>query len=163
LTQGVPELSERRVRLRLHRSVPFGPQGSSIEGTPTGLRISGDPLVKDIRLERGARMAGSWISLNHPGDAVAFRAGPSGARGARLIGSLHGRLRIDTPTGSTSIPSSGDFDLTVPLALAPGDEAYVRPETGDLRLARIEVLRSGTQVLSLGASPHLSLVRSTSK
>ena len=84
-------------------------------------------------------MAGSWISLSHPGDAVAFRTGPSSVRAVRLIGSLHGLLRIDTALGSTSIPSSGDFDISVPLALAPGDEVYVRAETGDLRLARIEV------------------------
>ena len=142
LTQGIPELEGRRVRLRLHRSVPFGPEGSSVEGTPTGLRIGGAPLVRDIRLERGARMAGSWISLSHPGDAVAFRTGASGARSVRLIGSLQGLLRIDTPFGSTSIPSSGDFDLSVPLQLAPGDEVYVRAETGELRLARIEVFRS---------------------
>ena len=84
-------------------------------------------------------MEGGWISLSHPGDALAFRTGASGARGVRLIGSLQGQLRIDTPFGSTSIPSSGDFDLRVPLDLAPGDEVYVRAETGDLRLARIEV------------------------
>jgi len=139
VTQGVPELDGRRVRLRLHRFVPFGPEGSTIEGTPTGLRIGGAALVRDIRLERGARMAGGWISLSHPGDAVAFRTGPSSVRTVRLIGSLQGLLRIDTALGSTSIPSSGDFDLNVPLALAPGDEVYVRAETGDLRLARIEV------------------------
>ena len=141
VTQGVPELDGRRVRLRLHRFVPFGPEGSTIEGTPTGLRIGGAALVRDIRLERGARMAGGWISLSHPGDAVAFRTGPSSVRTVRLIGSLQGLLRIDTALGSTSIPSSGDFDLNVPLALAPGDEVYLRAEAGELRLARIEVSR----------------------
>jgi hypothetical protein len=141
--QGVPEIEGRRVRLRSHRFVPFGPEGSTIEGTPAGPRISGAALVRDIRLERGARMAGSWISLAHPGDAVAFRTGPSRVRSLRLIGSLQGLLRVDTPFGSTSIPSSGDFDLTVPLALAPGDEVFVRAETGELRLARIEALESG--------------------
>ncbi len=139
VTQGFPELDGRRVRLRLHRFVPFGPEGSTIEGTPGGLRISGTALVRDVRLERGARMSGGWISLSHPGDAVAFRTGWSSVRTVRLIGSLHGLLRIDTALGSTSIPSSGDFDVSVPLALAPGDEVYVRAETGDLRLARIEV------------------------
>ena len=139
VTQGVPELSGRRVRLRLHRFVPFGPEGSAIEGTSSGLRISGAPLVRDIRLERGARMAAGWISLSHPGDAVAFRAETSGVRTVRLLGSLQGLLRIDTPTGSTSIPSSGDFDTRVSLQVSPGDEVYVRAETGELRLARIEV------------------------
>ena len=139
VTQGVPELEGRRVRLRLHRFVPFGPEGSTIEGTPTGLRVSGPALVRDVRLERGARMAGGWISLSHPADAVAFRTGPSGLRSVRLIGSLRGLIRIDTPLGSTSLPSSGDFDITVPLSLAPGEEVSVRAETGELRLARIEV------------------------
>lgn len=162
-TQGVPEREGRRVRLRPYRFVPFGPQGSTIEGTATGLRISGTPLVRDVRLERGARMAGSWVSMSHPGDAVAFRTGPPGARSVRLTGSLHGLLRLDTPLGSTSLPCSGDFDLSVPLALASGDEVYVRAESGELRLARIEISPLRTQVLSFGASPHLSLVRSTSK
>lgn len=142
LTQGVPELSDRRVRLRLHRSVPFGPEGSTIEGTPAGLRISGAPLVRNVRLERGARRTAAWISLSHPGDAVAFRAGSSGIRSARLTGSLHGLLRIDTPRGSTSIPSAGEFDLSVPLSASPGDDVYVRAETGELRLGRIEVFGS---------------------
>ena len=141
LTQGIPDLEGRRVRLRLRHSVPFGPEGAVIEGTPNGLRISGDALVRDIRLERGARMAGGWIALSHPGDAVAFRTGSSGARSLRLVGSHTGLLRIDTPYGSTSVPSSGDFDLSVPLTLASGDEAYVRAETGELRLARLEVGR----------------------
>ncbi len=145
LTQGIPELEGRRVRVRLRRSVPFGPEGSSIEGTPSGLRIGGTPLVRDIRLERGARMSGSWISLSHPGDALAFRTGTSRIRGLRLIGSLQGLLRIDTPFGSTSIPSSGDFDLEVPLDLAPGDEVFVRAESGELRLARIEIRPSGVR------------------
>ena len=108
-------------------------------------------------------MEGSWISLSHPGDAVAFRTTPPGVRAVRLMGTLHGLLRIDAPMGSASIPSSGDFDVTLPLELAPGDEAYVRAETGELRLARIEVLKDRPQVLSFGASPHLSLVRNTSK
>lgn len=137
--QGVPELEGRRARLRPHRFVPFGPEGSVIEGTPAGLRISGAALVRDVRLERGGRINAGFISLSHPGDAVAFRAGPASLRTVRLVGSLHGLLRIDTPLGSTSLPSSGEFDLSVPLALAAGDEVYLRAETGDLRLARIEV------------------------
>lgn len=142
LIHGIPEMEGRRVRLRLYRSVPFGPEGSSIEGTRSGLRISGAALVRDVRLERGARMTASWITLSHPGDAVAFRTAASGVRSVRLIGSLQGLLRIDTPVGSTSLPSSGDFDFSVPVQLAPGDEVYVRAETGELQLARIEVGRS---------------------
>lgn len=138
VTQGIPEIEQRRVRLRLHRFVPFGPEGSLIEGTPGGLRISGAALVRDVRLERGARIAGGWMSLTHPGDAVAFRAGPSGLRSVRLTGSLDGVLRIDTPSGSTSIASSGDFDVTTPVQLAPGEELSVRAQTGDLRLGRVE-------------------------
>ena len=142
LIQGIPEMEGRRARLRLSRSVPFGPLGSSIEGTTSGMRISGEPLVRDVRLERGARISAGWISLSHPGDAVAFRAGPSQLRTVRVTGSLQGTLRLDTPFGSTLLPTNGDFDLSLPLQLAPGDDVYVRAETGELRLARIEVSRS---------------------
>jgi len=137
--QGIPEIEGRRARLQLHRTVPFGPEGSIIEGTLAGLRVSGPPLVRDVRLERGGRMDGSWISLSHPQDAAAFRIETGGAFHLRLTGSLQGLLAIDSPSGSTSLPSTGDFDVDVPLSLAVNDEIHVRAETGDLRLARIEI------------------------
>ena len=136
--QGTPKLEDRRVRLSLGRRTPFGPQGSTVEATPSELRISGPPRARDIRLERGGRVAPDGIALSHPADALAFRVGLEGARSLRLVGSLEGVLRIEGPSGSTSIPMSGAFDLTLPLALAQGDEVFVRAESGDLRLARVE-------------------------
>ena len=143
MIQGVPEMADGRIRLRLHRFVPFGPEGSTIEATPSGLRISGAPFVSDVRLERGARITAGWIVLSHPADAVAFRTGAGGASTVRLVGSLLGKLRIETPFGSTSLPASGDFDLDLPLQLARKDDVYVRAEAGELRLARIEIGRAG--------------------
>jgi hypothetical protein len=139
IIQGVPEVEGRRIRLRLSRVVPFGPQGSTIEGTAAGLRIGGVPLVRDVRLERGARMDGSWISLSHPQDAVAFRMGSAGASRLRLVGSIDGLLRIETASTSTPLRSSGDFDLDVPFPMSAREDVYVRADTGELRLARIEI------------------------
>jgi hypothetical protein len=138
MIQGTPDLGARRVRLHVRRSTPFGPAGSIIEATPSGLRISGAPLVRDVRLERGARSGPGGIALSHPGDALAFRAGSEATRSLRLIGSLEGVLRLETPSGATSVPASGAFDLAFPLALAPGEDVFVRAETGLLRLARVE-------------------------
>lgn len=143
IIQGTPVLEGRRVRLRQYRSTPFGPRGSVIEATPFGLRISGPPLARDVRLERGARMAGEGIALSHPADALAFRVGSGGAGSVRIVGSLQGVLRIEAPSGTVSISSSGAFDLTVPIQLAAGDDVFVRAESGDLRLARVEALSSG--------------------
>lgn len=137
--QGVPDLDGRRVRLRLHRWVPLGPQGSSIEATPSGLRIRGAALLRDVRLERGARISSGWITLAHPADALAFRSESAAARSLRLVGSLQGLLRVETGAASTSIASTGDFDLAVPVQLESGDDVFVRAEAGQLRLARVEL------------------------
>lgn len=139
IIQGIPEREGRRIRLRLHRSVPNGPQGSAIQGSARGLRIVGPPVLHDIRLERGARSTAEGITLSHPGDALAFRTGPPGARSLHLEGSLRGILRIETPLGATATPFTGDFDLTVPGDLAPEADVFVRAEAGELRLRRVEV------------------------
>lgn len=137
--QGAPDLDGRRLRLRVSRSRPFGPQGSIIEAGLQGLRTSGPPLVRDIRLERGARLTDRGAALSHPADALAFRVLVPGMRSVRLIGALDGTLRIETSAGgSTSIPTSGDFDVTVQVQAAAGEEVFVRAETGDLRLRRVE-------------------------
>ena len=142
LIQGVPDIDGRRVRLRLQRWVPFGREGASIEATESGLRISGEALMRDIRLERGARISAGWMTLAHPGDALAFRSESAGAATLRLVGSQEGVLRIETRSGSRSIPVAGDFDLEVPLQLPSGGDVFVRAEAGELRLARIQ-LRAG--------------------
>lgn len=139
LIQGVPELQGSRVRLPLRRSVPFGTPGSMIEGSPRGLKISGPPLLGDIRLERGARSSAGGMTLSHPGDALAFRVGPRGAHSLHLEGSLRGTLRIETPLGATATPFTGDFDLTLPVELAPRADISVRAESGQLQLLRVEV------------------------
>jgi hypothetical protein len=139
LIQGIPEIEGRHARLRPRRVVPFGPEGSTIEGTVAGLRITGAPLVRDVRLERGARMEGAWITLSHPQDALAFRTGSKGASGLRLVGSLQGLLRIETASSSTPLRSSGDFDLEVSIPMSARDDVYMRTEGGELRLARIEI------------------------
>lgn len=136
--QGRPDLEARRVRLRVRRSTPFGPKGSIVEATPSGLRISGAPFVRDVRLERGARAGAEGMALSHPGDALAFRAGSPALRSVRLVGSLDGVLRLETSSGATSVPTGGAFDLTLPLILAPGEDVFVRAEAGLLRLARVE-------------------------
>jgi hypothetical protein len=136
--QGSPRVEERRVRPRVSRFVPFGQPGSVIEGTPTGLRISGPPAFTDIRLERGARVASGWITLSHPLDALAFRAGPQGVQGLHLVGFQLGDLAVETRAGTTLTSSSGDFDFVAPVQLAPGEEVFFRAETGELRLARVE-------------------------
>lgn len=137
--QGAPSAEGRRLRLALRRSTPFAAPGSVIEGTPLGLRISGPGLVRDIRLERGARLSSGRITLAHPGDAVAFRAEASGPRAVHLVGSLQGTLAIDTRSGSVSTPLTGDFDLEVPLGLEAGEDVFVRAAAGELRLSRLTV------------------------
>ena len=156
LIQGVPEVDGRRVRLRLHRSVSFGPDGSAIEATAAGLRISGPGLLKDIRLERGARISGGWMTLAHPGDALAFRTENAGPLSLRIVGSfgggsppggsLQGVLRIETRSLSTSVfVLTGDFDLPLTLQLAADDEVFVRAARGELRLARLNVVAAGVK------------------
>lgn len=137
--QGTPEAEGRRLRLVLRRSTPFGVSGSIIDGTPQGLRIGGPGLVRDIRLERGARIASGWITLTHPGDAVAFRAETRGPRVLHLVGSLQGTLTIDAKSGSVDTPLTGDFDVEVPLGLEAGEDVFVRAAAGELRLARLTV------------------------
>lgn len=139
VVQGIPAVEGRRLRVALRRSTPFGISGSIIDGTPQGLRISGPDLVRDIRLERGARIASGWISLAHPGDAVAFRAETRGSRVLHLVGSLQGTLAVDTRSGSINTPVGGDFDLEVPLVLEAGEDVFVRAASGELRLARLSV------------------------
>lgn len=166
--QGYPGIDGRRVRLRAVRSVPFGPEGSTIEGTPEGLRISGEPLMRDIRLERGARVTESWITLSHPGDAVAFRSNTPGGYALRLVGALQGTLRLESPSGPITLPTTGDFDVELKVQLGADEDVTIRAEAGELRLARISVVaraaeRVGLYWRSLGTSPHLSFVRNTSK
>lgn len=139
VVQGSPVVEGRRLRLALRRSTPFGASGSIIESTPRGLRISGSGLVRDVRLERGARLSSGWISLAHPGDAVAFRAETGGSRVLHLVGSLQGTLAVGTQSGSISTPLAGDFDLQIPLVLESGEDVFVRAAVGELRLARLEV------------------------
>ncbi len=139
LIQGDPEIDGRRVRLRAIRSVPFGTRGSTVEGTPEGLRISGEPLMRDIRLERGARLTGGWITLSHPADAVAFRSNTSGSHTLRLVGTLQGTLGLELPSGPIALPMSGDFDLELPVQVSAGEDVTIRAETGELRLARVSM------------------------
>jgi hypothetical protein len=137
--QGLPELNGRRLRLPLRRFVPFGPQGSSIEGTPAGLRVGGPALIRDVRLERGARVVDGGITLSHPADALAFRVLLSSPRELRLAGFLEGTLRVDTEHGSFQTPSTGDFEVAFPVQLEAGEDVFVRAESGELRLARVEI------------------------
>lgn len=139
LIQGVPEVEGRRIRLRAHRTVPFGTKGAVIEGTPSGPRVSGPPALRDIRLERGARLAQGWITLIHPADAVAFRSITSGAHTLRLVGTLQGVLRVERVSGSIALPMTGTFDVAVPVQLAMDEDITIRAETGELRLARVEL------------------------
>jgi hypothetical protein len=139
LIQGLPVIEGRRLRLQSRRFVPFGPEGSLIEVTPTGLRASGRALIRDIRLERGARLSAGWVTLAHPGDALAFRLIEPDARELRLTGSLRGTLRIEGGTGPIFTPLDGDFDVTLPLRAMKGEEVFVRAESGELRLGRLEV------------------------
>jgi hypothetical protein len=139
VVQGAPVAEGRRLRLALRRSTPFGASGSVIESTRHGLRISGAGLVRDIRLERGARLSSGWISLAHPGDAVAFRTGADGSRVLHLVGSLQGTLAVETRSGSISTPLGGDFDLEMPLVLESGEDVFVRAASGELRLARLSM------------------------
>jgi len=139
LIQGYPDIEGRRVRLRAIRSVPFGPKGSTVEGTSEGLRISGEPLMRDIRLERGARLSGSWITLSHPADGLAFRSDTSGGQTLRLVGTLHGTLRLELPSGPITLPMTGDFDLELKVELRVDEDVTIRAEAGELRLARISV------------------------
>jgi hypothetical protein len=139
--QGIPDMEGRRARVRLHRWVPFGSKGSRVEATAAGMRIGGEPLVRDIRLERGARIDAGWISLTHPGDALAFRSVSAGNRALHLVGSLQGVLGVEMRDGSTAIPLAGDFDLTLPLRLRDRSDVYVRAQAGELKLARLEIGR----------------------
>jgi hypothetical protein len=138
IVQGQPQVEGRRLRLPVRRFVPFGPEGSTIEGTHEGLRISGAHLLRDVRLERGARMAESWIVLAHPADALAFRVIEAAERELRIVGSLDGTLRIELPGGSILALFTGSFDRTFALPAREGD-VFVRAETGELRIARVDL------------------------
>ncbi len=147
LIQGTPSVEGRRVRLQLRRSVPFGTEGSLIEATPSGLRIGGSALVHDVRLERGARMRDGRITLTHPGDALAFRSRSARLRTVRIVGSTprdsspqgwaQTVLRLESRGRSTSLSVAGDFDLAIDLSLGGGEDAFVRAESGELRIARV--------------------------
>ncbi|MBK5257302.1 MAG: hypothetical protein JJE39_14845 [Vicinamibacteria bacterium] len=137
--QGGLDLDGRRLRARVHRSVPFGPEGSVVDATARGLRVSGESLIRDVRLERGARIDAGWMSLAHPADAVAFRSVSAGDLSLHLVGSLQGVVSVETQEGSTATPTTGDFDITVPLRLETRGDVYVRAQTGELRLGRLEV------------------------
>jgi hypothetical protein len=139
VVQGVPEIEGRRLRLPTTRSVPFGTRGSTVEGTPQGLRISGEPLMRDIRLERGARLTASWITLFHPADAVVFRSNTSGDHTLRLVGTLKGLLRLELPSGPIATAMNGDFDLELPIRLEKDADVAIRAEAGELRLARMSL------------------------
>ena len=136
LLQGRPVLDARRVRLRVRRTTPFGPEGSLIENTPQGLRVSGAALVRDIRLERGGRTSEGGILLSHPADALAFRVIPGGPRELRLTGSLEGTLRIEFEGGTVQTLTTGAFDLSRPIKPGPETDVFVRAESGTLHLAR---------------------------
>lgn len=139
VTQGLPSIDERRLRLRVRRFVPAGGRGSLIESAFGTLRVSGPAAVSDVRLERGARIDKDGIALGHPGDAVAFRGLEAGGRGLRVTGTLHGVLRVDSGDSGLSTPLSGPFDFKLPLVLTPGQDVFVRAESGDLRLTRIAI------------------------
>ena len=137
--QGAPEADGRRLRVPVRRFVPFGPTGSLIEGTSGGLRISGDPRVGDLRLERGARLSEGWITLSHPGDALAFRVLSSGVHELRLAGSLKGTLGIELGRPAIRTELTGAFEVSFPIQPGAGVDVFVRAESGELRLARAEV------------------------
>ncbi len=142
--QGIPRLEGRHVALGLRRFTPFGPEGSSVEATTEGLRVSGEARLGDVRLERGARLSEGWMRLAHPADALALRSRVGGVHVLRLIGSLDGILRVETRGAPVSLPTSGDFDLRVPLDLAAGDDVFVRAQSGELRLGRVDLSASGS-------------------
>ena len=140
--QGVPEIEGRRVRLRVVRSVPFGTRGSTVEGTAEGLRISGEARMRDIRLERGARIEAGWIALAHPADGLTFRAVHTGYGTLRLVGTIHGVLRVERTSGTITLPQTGDFDVALQVELDAGEDVTIRAETGELRLARLSLIPS---------------------
>jgi hypothetical protein len=148
LIQGTPSAEGRRLRLQLRRFVPFGPEGSTVEATASGLRIGGSALVHHVRLERGARITDGRITLTHPGDALAFRSESAGIRTVRIVGSSpqdaapggsdQAVLRLETPAGSKSVSVAGDFDLRLDLPLGVDEDAFVRAESGELRITRLD-------------------------
>jgi len=137
--QGVPKADGRKLRLPLHRAVPFGPTGSIIESTSPGPRVRGTPLIRDIRLERGARITAGWMRLTHPGDALAFRSLVDGARTLSIAGFLQGRIRVENGSRVFTSTVAGDFAIEAPLLLESGEDVYVRAEEGELRVARVEL------------------------
>lgn len=137
--QGLPRLEDRRVRLPQVRFTPFGPQGSSVDSTDAGLRVTGEPLFRDVRLERGARITSGAISLAHPADALAFRSLFTGSRKVRLVGALQGLLQVQTDTTAVEQEVSGAFDVEVAVSLRAGEDVYVRAGSGELQLTRIEI------------------------
>lgn len=139
VTQGIPGADGRALRLRPYRFAPFGPKGSSIEPAETTLGVSGAALVRDVRLERGGRVRDGVILLSHPLDALAFRSLSGSGLSVRVVGQINGLIAVETPQGSTRIPASGAFDLTLPLPLAKGADVFVRAEVGELRLRKLEV------------------------
>jgi hypothetical protein len=91
-------------------------------------------------LERGARLAASsGIRLSHPGDALAFRSLEGETRLLRLAGSLQGTLRVEAGESAITLPSTGPFDMELPLRLGSGEDIFIRAETGDLILTRVEL------------------------
>ena len=137
--QGRPDLIGRRARLLTRRFVPFGPQGSSIEASASGLQISGNPRLRDIRLERGARADRGALWLAHPADALAFRPESDGPLKLHLTGFLRGVLRTESREGVTTHPMDGDFNLYLEMNLPGGEDVFVRAERGELKLRRLEI------------------------
>lgn len=137
--QGIPDVEARRVRLRVRRFVPFGPQGSIIEAMESGIRTTGAALFRDLRMERAARVSSGRILLQHPADALAFRALSSGRFDLRLIGMLHGTARVETAESVDTVVADGDFDSTLSVTLNAGDDVFIRSAAGELRLARVEL------------------------
>ena len=134
LTQGVPVINGRVLRLRPYRFVPFGPQGSSVEPRAEGLQVSGPPLIRDIHLERGASASRAGIQLSHQADALAFRSLCDGMMSLRIVGQGDGVVRVEADQGSISVPVNGAFDVRAPLRLRTGESVFVRAEAGELRL-----------------------------
>lgn len=143
VTQGIPVLSGRRLRLPASRFVPFGPAGNRIEGDGAGLRVSGDAVVRDIRLERGARVESNVIVLRHPQDALAFRVLASGdiAIDVEVHGS--GALSVLCPSRPSEAAVSGTADTRVSFRCAADarDDVALRAPAGTTSIRSVTIRR----------------------
>ena len=135
--QGIPTIEGRRLHAPVVRWTPYGSSGSTIDAASNRLTITGNPVIGDVVLVRGARIESGSIRLTHPADAISFRVREAGLLGLSIEGRLLGTLAVDIAGTSADRDARGTFATVVAGPVVAGSEVVVRAASGDLRIDRI--------------------------